>query len=78
MTSFFPLLLSYDRQPILTTADPCSTHQGPGEEKNDYETNHALWNQYDMPYLAIFFMMTSKPSINFLLQKKKSAVGLSE
>lgn len=79
--TFFPFNNSCmtDSQSLMIP-DPCSTYWGPGgEKKNDYETHHALWNQYNMLYPTIFFFLkTRKPSINFILQKKKSAVGLSE
>lgn len=48
-------------------------------KKNDYEANHALWNQYDMLHPTIFSSWRQEsPPINFILQKKKSAMGLTE
>lgn len=41
-------------------------------EKNDYKANHALWNQYDMLYPTIFFLLkTRKPSHQFYPGKEE-------
>lgn len=76
---FFPLITLVWQTTNLNDTRSLQCILGTRREKNYYETNHALWSHYDMLYpTTLFFLKTGKSSINFILQRKKTAVELSE
>lgn len=55
--------------------DPCSTYWRPGGKKNDYETNHASWNQYDTLYPTILFPEDKKALHQFYSAQEEICSG---